>query len=217
MSSHQASGDAHDPEDWQVVHNPKPYEATKFQIDLIRAELSRRVGPSASIRYFTVDPGVVDSSMHTALDAGIKFYIKMITFYIVRPFVSFCFRREYADWLRWLCSFSQARLFGSLEHNISAWNGAAATIYVCLAPLAFIPIFLSAAGTPIAQADQRKDGVLPLRMHSQTNLMGRNTIAAVPFYTWPEYEKEASRLVGRCERLYQSFLTAGGKTPQLRD
>ena len=86
MSSHQASGDAHDPEDWQVVQNPKPYEATKFQIDLIRAELSRRVGPSASIRYFTVDPGVVDSSMHTALDAGIKFYIKMITFYIVRPF-----------------------------------------------------------------------------------------------------------------------------------
>jgi 3-keto steroid reductase len=95
MSSHQASGDAHDPEDWQVVQNPKPYEATKFQIDLIRAELSRRVGPSASIRYFTVDPGVVDSSMHTALDAGIKFYIKMITFYIVRPFVSFYLRHEY--------------------------------------------------------------------------------------------------------------------------
>ena len=63
-------------------------------MDLIRAELSRRVGPSGSIRYFTVDPGVVDSSMHTALDAGIKFYIKMITFYIVRPFISFRFRHE---------------------------------------------------------------------------------------------------------------------------
>ena len=87
MSSHQAG--AHDAEDWQVVRNPKPYEATKFQIDLIRAELSRRVDPSASIRYFTVDPGVVDSSMHTALDAGIKYYIKMITLYIVRPFVTF--------------------------------------------------------------------------------------------------------------------------------
>jgi len=91
MSSHQASADAHDAGDWQAVHNPKPYEATKFQIDLIRAELSRRVGPSASIRYFTVDPGVVDTSMHTALDTGtgIKYYIKMIAFYIVRRFVTF--------------------------------------------------------------------------------------------------------------------------------
>ena len=122
-----------------------------------------------------------------------------------------------SGWLSWLCPFSQARLFGSLEHNISAWNGAAATVYVCLAPLAFIPIFLSAAGTAIAQEDRQKDGAIPLRLHSQTDLMGRNTIAATPFYTWPENEKEASRLVDRCERLYQSFLTAGGKTPQLRN
>jgi len=93
MSSHQASADAHDAEDWQVADNPKPYEATKFQMDLIRSELSRRIGPSASIRYFTVDPGVVDSSMHTALDAGIKFYIKIFIFYVVRPFV--LFRCEY--------------------------------------------------------------------------------------------------------------------------
>jgi len=92
-------------------------------------------------------------------------------------------------------------LFGSLQHNISAWNGAAATVYVCLAPLAFIPTFLSTAGTP----------ALPLRLHSQTDLIGRNTIAATPSRTWPEYEKEASRLVDRCERLYQTFLTAGGK------
>ena len=93
MSSHQASAEVHDAEDWQAVHNPKPYEATKFQIDLIRAELSRRAGLSASIRYFTVDPGVVDTSMHTALDtgAGIKYHVKMVSFYIVRPFVAFFF------------------------------------------------------------------------------------------------------------------------------
>ena len=116
MSSHQASGDAHDPEDWQVVQNPKPYEATKFQIDLIRAELSRRVGPSASIRYFTVDPGVVDSSMHTALDAGIKFYIKMITFYIVRPFcfVSFSSRiRRLAEMVLFVFAGPVVWLFGT--------------------------------------------------------------------------------------------------------
>jgi 3-keto steroid reductase len=43
-----------------------------------------------------------------------------------------------------------------------------------------------------------------------TDRMGRNGVALEPFYEWPEYEKEAMRLVDRCERLYQSFITAGG-------
>jgi 3-keto steroid reductase len=105
----------------------------------------------------------------------------------------------------------QARWFGSLHHNITAWNGAAAAVYVCLAPLTFIPIFLSAKGTPVTQGDEEKDGLLPLRLHSITDRIGRNTTATTPFYEWAEYEKDASRLVDRCERLYQSFVTAGGK------
>ncbi len=87
MSSHQAHPDAFDAEDWQIVNSPTPYEATKFQMDLIRAELSHRWGPSAPIRHFTVHPGVVDSAMHAPLDGGIKFYIKIIMFYFVRLFV----------------------------------------------------------------------------------------------------------------------------------
>jgi hypothetical protein len=45
-----------DAEGWQVVpvNSPTPYEATKFQMDLIRAELSHRWGPSAPVRHFTV-------------------------------------------------------------------------------------------------------------------------------------------------------------------
>jgi len=43
--------------------------------------------------------------------------------------------------------------------------------------------------------------------------MGRNSVAITPFYEWAEYEKDASRLVDRCERLYQSFTKAGGKRP----
>ncbi|KAI9436551.1 hypothetical protein F5148DRAFT_1294528 [Russula earlei] len=59
MSSHAADPDVYDPDDWQLVDSSRPYEGTKFQMDLIRAELSRRAGPSSPIRHFTVHPGVV--------------------------------------------------------------------------------------------------------------------------------------------------------------
>ncbi|KAH9955571.1 hypothetical protein BC827DRAFT_1236492 [Russula dissimulans] len=187
MSSHAAHADAYDADDWQLVRSARPYEGTKFQMDLIRAELSRRVGPSAPIRHFAVHPGMVASSIDAALIGSFMSQIKVVVFYL-------------------------ARWFGSLHHNISPWNGSAAAVYVCLAPLAFIPVFLSAAGTFVTQkGTEQKDGLLPLCLHSVTDRRGCNTVASTPFDVWPTYEKEASLLVDRCERLYQSFVRAGGK------
>ena len=84
MSSFEARADVYDAEDWQLVNNSKPYEASKFEMDLIRAELSRRAGPSAPIRHFTVQPGVVNSSIDAQLSTGILLYIKQIMLYLVR-------------------------------------------------------------------------------------------------------------------------------------
>ena len=56
-------------------------------MDLIRAELSRRAGPSAQVRHFTVHPGAVDSSISAALDSGILTYIGILTFFLVRFFL----------------------------------------------------------------------------------------------------------------------------------
>ena len=97
---------------------------------------------------------------------------------------------------------------------MSAWNGAAAAVHVCLAPLAFIPIFLAATGTPQAKAKQQvgEQGLYPAQLHSVTDRMGRSSVALKPLYALPEYEKEGEILVDRCERLYQSFLTVGGKS-----
>jgi len=79
---------AYDADDWQLVDSSDPYEGTKFQMDLIRAELSRRGGPSAQVRHqvrhFTVDPGGVNSSISAALDSGLSIYIKIIMLYLVR-------------------------------------------------------------------------------------------------------------------------------------
>ena len=56
MSSFAAHAHTFDADDWQLVNSPRPYEVSKFQMDLIRAELSRRAGPSAQVRHFTVTP-----------------------------------------------------------------------------------------------------------------------------------------------------------------
>jgi NAD(P)-dependent dehydrogenase (short-subunit alcohol dehydrogenase family) len=92
MSSFEARADVYDAEDWQLVDNPNPYEASKFAMDLIRAELSRRAGPSAPIRYFTVQPGVVSSSIDAQISSGILLYLKHIFFYLMRffPFLYEC-------------------------------------------------------------------------------------------------------------------------------
>lgn len=181
MSSLEAVADAFDADDWQLVQSERPYEGTKFQTDLVCAELARRAGPSptADVRHVTVHPGVVHSSIDAALVGTFAGKAKLLVFYL-------------------------ARWFGSIHHNISTWNGAAAAVHVCLAPLAFIPIFLAATGTPAAQG-------YPARLHSVTDRMGHGGVALSPLDAWPEYEKEGEILVDRCERLYQSFLIAGGK------
>lgn len=53
-------------------------------MDLIRAELSRRAGPSAPVRHFTVHPGAVDTSISAALDSGFLTYAKVFMLYLVR-------------------------------------------------------------------------------------------------------------------------------------
>ena len=83
MSSYMAEVHTYDADDWQLVDSSDPYEGTKFQMDLIRAELSRRAGPSAQVRHFTMDPGGVNSSISAALDNG-STYIKIFMLYLVR-------------------------------------------------------------------------------------------------------------------------------------
>jgi 3-keto steroid reductase len=87
MSSLTAQAHTFDADDWQLVNSSQPYEGTKLQMDLIRAELSRRASPSAQVRHFTVHPGTVDSSISAALDSGFRTYIKILTFYLVRFFL----------------------------------------------------------------------------------------------------------------------------------
>jgi hypothetical protein len=80
----------YDADDWQLVNSSDPYEGTKFHMDLIRAELSRRAGPSSQVRHFTVDPGGVNTTISAALDKGLMTYIKIFLLYIVRSTLPVC-------------------------------------------------------------------------------------------------------------------------------
>ena len=89
MSSLESRADAYDADDWQLVQSQQPYEGTKFQTDLVCAELARRAGPSptAAVRYITVHPGVVDSAIDAAISSGsFSTLFKTIIFYLVRCF-----------------------------------------------------------------------------------------------------------------------------------
>jgi hypothetical protein len=153
-------------------------------------------------------PVWVDSAMHAPLDGGIKFYIKIIMFYFVRLLCcSFLF--AYKN--------SRFRRFDSLVLWIITYHrGTAPQLRYTSAslPSPSYLFFLSSFGAPVSKEDEQNDSLLPLSLHSITDYMGHNTTAVSPFYAWAEtaeYEKEASRLVDRCERLYQSFVAAGGK------
>jgi len=99
MSSNAAHAGAYDADDWQLVRSARPYEGTKFQVDLIRAELSRRLGSSAPIRHFTVHPGMVASSIDAALVGSFMSQIKVIAFYLVRASLAvFFFSRLSLSW-----------------------------------------------------------------------------------------------------------------------
>ena len=216
MSSFAARAHTFDADDWQLVNSTTPYGASKSQMDLIRAELSRRAGPSAQVRHFAVHPGAVDSSISAALDSGLLTYVKIFTFYLVRFILCLLYQMSVRLGFQPKPGFS-CRLGGLaiLHYNISPWNGAAAAVYICLAPLAFIPVLLSAAGVPVMPGKVQKGGALPVCLHSVTDRRGLNSVTSTPFHAWPEYKEEASRLVGRCERLlYQSYVTAGGKLQQ---
>jgi NAD(P)-dependent dehydrogenase (short-subunit alcohol dehydrogenase family) len=105
MSSLESRADAYDAEDWQLVQSKRPYEGTKFQNDLVCAELARRAGPSptAAVRHITVHPGVVYSLIDAAIVGSFSAKVKIIVFYLVRCFHALLrcfFGSEFADAFR---------------------------------------------------------------------------------------------------------------------
>ncbi|THH20290.1 hypothetical protein EW146_g1049 [Bondarzewia mesenterica] len=205
MSSLESNPDHYDPKDWQLVNSLHSYEGSKYQIDLIGAELNRRAlkTRSLSTRHFVVHPGVVYTAIDVVLLGAFLHQLKHLVFYV-------------------------ARFVGSPHHTITTWNGASAAVHVALASLAYIPVFFSSASADkpsmtaheissksnSTTANGTANGPvhpIPARLHSITDRMGTSLVGAQPIKAWGEHEEESVKLVNRCEKLYQSFAAAEGR------
>ncbi|ETW84523.1 hypothetical protein HETIRDRAFT_312795 [Heterobasidion irregulare TC 32-1] len=186
MSSLEANPVHYDTEDWQLTKSLHSYEGSKYQMDLIGAELNRRAlrQTPPSVRHFVVHPGVVYTAIDAVLLGAFFHRMKHLIFYL-------------------------ARFVGSPHHTITSWNGASAAVHVALASLAFLPVFFSATiGHSHGNGHTQP---VPARLHSITDRFGTSLVGAQPITAWEEYEDEGVKLVNRCEKLYLSFVAAEGR------
>ncbi|KAI0052591.1 hypothetical protein FA95DRAFT_1553254 [Auriscalpium vulgare] len=188
-SSLESRADKYDSEDWQLAKTLFPYEGSKYQMDIIRAELDRRAlrSPSPTVRHFTFHPGVVSTSIDQVLLGPFLHKVKLLVFYM-------------------------ARFLGSPHHNITLWNGAAAGVHLALVSLVFIPVLISSSTSQIVKASAVGQEITPVRFNSETDRRGNGRVGVSPVAGWAEHDDESEKLVNRCERLYQSLLTADGKS-----
>ncbi|KIJ23344.1 hypothetical protein M422DRAFT_213917, partial [Sphaerobolus stellatus SS14] len=119
LSSLDCNAGDYDPADIQIRRGTYPYEASKFQEDLIVTALAHQAAANppkegeAHIQHSLSTPGIC----HTA-NTG--------------PVLNFILE------LAKQASFYLARLFGSQNHPIDSYKGAVAVVYAILAPLAIL-------------------------------------------------------------------------------
>lgn len=92
MSSIEADPTCYDPEDWQLVRNPKSYEASKYQMDLLvgwfeqqqQLKISEGEGAKVPVRHFIFHPGVVRTNIAVkSLNSVVLDYCMQLSFFIV--------------------------------------------------------------------------------------------------------------------------------------
>ncbi|KAI0316123.1 hypothetical protein OF83DRAFT_1164480 [Amylostereum chailletii] len=195
MSSLEALPKHFRSDDWQLVKTRDPYQASKYQIELVGAELDRRAlqRPCPPVRHFVVHPGVVYTSIDAKLIGAFLHRVKYYLFYFVR-------------------------LIGSIHHNITSWNGSSAAVHVALASLAYLPMFMSLStgkvipNNEVDEHSRQPPDMTRTRFHAVTTGWDTNSVAVSPICGWREHSEERVQLVDKCESLYHTFLIAERRT-----
>src|SRR5258707_1257599 len=58
---------------------------------------------------------------------------------------------------------------------------------------------------------QEHTNEIPARLHSITNRWGESGVGLQPVTQWEDHTSEATKIVERCEKLYQTFMQAEGQ------
>ncbi|KAL7278441.1 hypothetical protein ACG7TL_007438 [Trametes sanguinea] len=206
-------------EDWQLTKTLHSYNASKFQIELICAELERRtleaeagrvpampelVAPHGEVRHYIVSPGITSTNMSTLLNIPIPGwrYLMLTAFVIVR-------------------------FLGSPHVLMSLYSAAVAAVHLALVPLFAIPDTRNSPHvTPADKAyptwhtyhgkyTRASPGrTLTLRFGAENDRWGNDHPGVIAVPVWEEHPDAGEKLLERFERLYQAFVTAekeGGK------
>ncbi|KAI0820494.1 hypothetical protein BC628DRAFT_1422829 [Trametes gibbosa] len=222
MSSLDAEPTFDPKEDWQLTRTKNSYNASKYQIDLICAELGRRtlqamcdgptssspdvVAPCGEFHHYIVSPGITPSNMSALLNIPIPGwrYLMLAVFYIVR-------------------------FLGSPHVLATLYGAAIAAVHIALVPLRAIPTVNDAVHAPLEETswpkwhsycDKFTSGpprLLALRFGAETDWWGRERIGAVAIPVWEEHPDLGETLLEKYERLYQLFLHAEGGISGLGD
>lgn len=90
-SSLEADPSSYDPNDWQLLNSEKPYDASKYQIDLLAGHLELEqqrelsAGADVPVRHLLIHPGVVRTNIATkSLNSCVLDSLMQLAFFIVR-------------------------------------------------------------------------------------------------------------------------------------
>ncbi|KAI0945840.1 hypothetical protein AcV7_009969 [Taiwanofungus camphoratus] len=176
-------------DDWQLIKTCASYQASKFQVDLICMELSRREQQRretesgarvAEVQHFLVSPGITATNMAATLLKPWPLELLMLLFFHI------------------------CRLFGSPHVLFSLYKAAVAAVHISLVPSAYIP-----SVAPAASSSEPTPPKFP-KFSAINDRWGNEGIGIEGVTEWDEHPDEGARLVEQCERLYQTFLEAEG-------
>ncbi|KAI0632626.1 hypothetical protein C8Q77DRAFT_1218157 [Trametes polyzona] len=214
-------------EDWQLTKTMHSYNASKFQIELVAAELERRtveaaerpqdvnsggpsqrhlVAPHGEFHHYIVSPGITATNMSTLLNIPLPGwrYLMLAAFYIVR-------------------------FIGSPHVLLSLYSAAVAAVHIALVPLLAIPTVedeVHASPADIKWPSWHsfygrfagaRPRVLTLRFGAENDRWGNDRPGVMAVPVWDEHPDAGEVLLERFERLYQTFLQAEQGTKEGAD
>ncbi|CDO76590.1 hypothetical protein BN946_scf184868.g4 [Trametes cinnabarina] len=217
MSSLDAEPTFDPKDDWQLTKTLHSYNASKFQIELICAELEKRtreaaagrapstmselVAPHGEVHHYVVSPGITSTNMSALLNIPIPGWRCLM-----------------------LAAFFIVRFLGSPHVLMSLYSAAVATVHLALVPLFAIPDPETAPHvTPADKAyptwhvyhgkytRAHPGRVLTLRFGAENDRWGRDRPGVIAVPVWEEHPDAGETLLERFERLYQAFVAREGK------
>ncbi|KAI9575036.1 NAD(P)-binding protein [Boletus coccyginus] len=193
ISSHEASSEFYDPNDWQLIKSEHSYECSKYQMNMISLHLDReairgQLEGTPAVRHLTASPGVAGTNIATALLGTFKSLCMFAAFYIVTS--------------------RQARFFGSPNHPIDTFKAAISAVYLSLVDIGSLP---SVSGTT---SSTDPNGALQLGTvyNSKADRWGREYVGATRLFQSEEEKAQTNKLLENCDRLLKTFCDIQGRT-----